>query len=416
MSKIIVKNNGALRGEVEIGGSKNAALPILAASILTRGKSRILGLPHLSDIAIMYSLLESLGARILEFPDGIEIDTSSVFQYSAPYEQVIKMRGSFLLAGPLLSVLGKARICLPGGCPIGSRPVDLHLKGFARLGASISQEHGYIELEAQKLSGAKIYLDFPSVGATENLIMAACCAEGETLIENAAVEPEIEDLAQFLNRQGAQVEGAGSDTVRILGVESLSGCEHRIITDRIEAGTYMAAFAITKGRGRVKNVHIDHVRPMIAKLLEMGVEVSEEPGAVLVNARRKLRATDIKTMPFPGFPTDMQAPFGGLLSVAQGTGVIVETVFENRFLHVGELNRMGANIRIDGRTSVIQGVPQLTGAKVHAADLRGGAALILAGLSAGGVTEIDGVEHIRRGYDRIVEKLLRLGAEIELEE
>ena len=246
--------------------------------------------------------------------------------------------------------------------------------------------------------------------------MAACCAEGETLIENAAVEPEIEDLAQFLNRQGAQIEGAGSDTVRILGVEALSGCEHRIITDRIEAGTYMAAFAITKGRGRVKNVHIDHVRPMIAKLLEMGVEVSEEPGAVLVNARRKLRATDIKTMPFPGFPTDMQAPFGGLLSVAQGTGVIVETVFENRFLHVGELNRMGANIRIDGRTSVIQGVPQLTGAKVHAADLRGGAALILAGLSAGGVTEIDGVEHIRRGYDRIVEKLSRLGAEIELEE
>jgi len=416
MSRIILKNNGALRGEVTVSGSKNSALPILAATILTRGKNQLWGIPALSDIEIMYTLLESLGAELLHLSDHVLIDTAPIRSHTTPYELVTKMRGSFLLAGPLLAACKKACICLPGGCPIGSRPVDLHLKGFAQLGASITQEHGYITLACEKLTGAKIYLDFPSVGATENLIMAACLADGETLIQNAATEPEIEDLANFLNRQGAKISGAGTDTVHILGVDRLSGCSHTVISDRIEAGTYMAAFAISHGKGRVKNIQLDHIRPMIAKLREMGVEIAEEPSAVLVNARKKLRATNIKTMPFPGFPTDMQAQFGGLLSVAQGTGMIVETVFENRFLHVGELQRMGANIRIDGRTSVVQGVGQLTGAEVQASDLRGGAALVLAGLCAGGVTKISGVEHIERGYENLVGKLQLLGADITLED
>lgn len=412
MSKIIVKNNGALSGEVTVSGSKNSALPILASCLLTQGTNIIQGLPNLSDINIMYEILSSLGAQINIGKKETAVNCETITSCTTPYELVNKMRGSFLLAGALLARYSCARICMPGGCPIGSRPVDLHLKGFAAMGADISQGYGYIDLSAKKLHGAKIYLDFPSVGATENLIMAASLADGKTIIENAAAEPEIEDLAHFLTKRGAIISGAGSDTVHITGVDELSCTVHKIIPDRIEAGTFMAALAITRGKGRVKNVKLDHVRPMIAKLREMGVEIAEEKSAVVIDAARKLSSTDIKTMPFPGFPTDMQAQFGGLLSTASGTGLIVETVFENRFLHIGELKRMGANIRIEGRTSVVEGVPQLTGTKVNATDLRGGAALVLAGLAAGGITEVSNVEFIKRGYDNFTGKLSKLGADI----
>lgn len=416
MSKIIVRNNGALSGEVTVSGSKNSALPILASCILTRGTNTVCGLPELSDIKVMYEILTSLGAKIDIGKKETLINCEKITSCTTPYELVNKMRGSFLLAGALLSNYSHARICMPGGCPIGSRPVDLHLKGFAAMGAEISQEYGYIDLYAKKLYGAKIYLDFPSVGATENLIMAAVLADGETIIENAAAEPEIEDLAHFLIKRGAKISGAGSDTVRITGVQELSGAVHKIIPDRIEAGTFMAALAITRGRGKIKNVKLDHVRPVIAKLREMGVEIAEEKSAVVIDAARELFSTDIKTMPFPGFPTDMQAQFGGLLSTVSGTGVIVETVFENRFLHVAELKRMGANIKIDGRTSVVEGIEHLTGTKVNAADLRGGAALTLAGLAADGVTEISNAEYIKRGYDNFTGKLSGLGADVTVEE
>lgn len=416
MSKIIVKNSSALRGEITASGAKNSALPILAACILCPGKNRIQSVPALSDIDVMLRMLEELGAKINLDAFGAEVDCSTMQSYTAPYELVGKMRGSFLLAGPLLARLGKARIAMPGGCPIGTRPVDLHLKGFIALGAEASQGHGYIDLQAKSLSGAKIYLDFPSVGATENLIMAAVLAKGETRIENAAAEPEIADLADFLNKQGAKITGAGSDTVQITGVESLSGTTHKIIPDRIEVGTYMAAFAATHGKGRISNVNFAHIKPVAAKLEEMGVHMECGADFIDIDAAKRLRAADIKTLPFPGFPTDMQAPFSAVLSVAEGTGVIVETVFENRFLHMGELKRMGANVRIDGRTSVVEGVEHLSGAAVNALDLRGGAALVIAGMAAKGDTCISGVEHIERGYENLVEKLQRIGANIELED
>lgn len=411
-SKIIISKSNNLSGEVCISGSKNSALPILASCLLTKGVNILHSIPLLSDINIMYEILKNIGAKIAFKKDIVEIDCSDIKSFEAPYELVSKMRGSFLLAGSLLAKYSRARICMPGGCPIGTRPVDLHLKGFAAMGSEISQGHGYIDLYAEKLHGAKIYLDFPSVGATENIIMAASLADGTTIIENAAAEPEIEDLAAFLNKRGAKIRGAGSDTIKITGVDELSGSEHKIIPDRIEAGTFMAALAITRGKGKIKNVKIDHLRPMLAKLKEMNVEISEEKNSVVIDACRDLVSTDIKTMPFPGFPTDMQAQFSGLLSTAAGTGVIIETVFENRFLHIGELQRMGANIKIDGRTSIVEGVPCLTGANVKATDLRGGAALVLAGLAAHGTTIITEAQHIHRGYENLVLKLSQLGANI----
>ena len=413
MSRIIVKNNGSLSGKVCISGSKNSSLPILAACILTKGKNIISGVPDLSDISTMYSLLESLGVKIDVHKDRVVLDCKNIVHYTTPYELVGKMRGSFLLAGALLSRMGKARISLPGGCPIGTRPVDLHLKGFAAMGADISQGHGYVELSAKKLKGARIYLDFPSVGATENIIMAAALAEGETIIENAAAEPEIVDLTDFLIKQGAKIEGSGSDTIKITGVKELNPTTHKVIPDRIEAGTFIVAFSMTRGYGTIENVNYSHIKPVVAKLSEMGVDVKDNGNNILtINAEHTLRTSDVKTLPFPGFPTDMQAPFTALMSTAKGTGVIVETVFENRFLHIGELNRMGANIRIDGRTSVIEGVNSLSGAKVNAFDLRGGAALVVAGMSAKGETEITGVEHIQRGYENFVEKFAKIGANI----
>lgn len=412
MTKFIVKNNGPLSGEVSVGGAKNSALPILASCIMTSGVCRLLSVPDLSDVRIMLDLLNGLGAKTSLDGGEATVDCSSVNGFTAPYEPAGKMRGSFLLAGALLAKCSRARICMPGGCPIGTRPIDLHLKGFSLMGAEITTEYGYIDLRAKNLQGAKIYLDFPSVGATENLMMAASLAKGETIIENAAAEPEVKDLSDFLVKRGAVICGAGTDRICVTGVSRLAEAEHKIIPDRIEAGTFMTAIAITRGRGLLKNVSCEHIKAMTAKLGEMGAELAEEENGILIDARKKLTSTDIKTMPFPGFPTDMQAPFGGLLCTSLGNGIITETVFENRFLHTGELNRMGASIKTDGRTSVIEGGKKLTGTRVSASDLRGGAALVLAGLCASGTTEVENAFHIHRGYERFAEKLRGLGAYI----
>ena len=412
MSQIIIKTSPPLSGCVKCSGSKNAALPILAATILTHGKNKITNVPHLSDVQYMLDILSQLGGICSHDNSCVSIDFSDCTSYHTPYEQVSKFRGSFLLAGPLLARMGKVQISMPGGCPIGTRPIDLHLKGFSSLGAEVENGHGYVRLSCKKLKGAKIYLDFPSVGATENLIMAAALADGETTIENAAAEPEICDLADFLIKQGAIIQGAGSDTVKICGVKELTPCSHAIISDRIEAGTFMSAFAITGGKGEILNVNPLHLKPVTAKLTEMGAVICEKENSIIIDAHTPLTASTIKTLPFPGFPTDMQAQFSALLCRTTGTSIIVETVFENRFLHISELNRMGANIRIDGRSSVIEGGRTLTGAKVNAFDLRGGASLVLAGLCATGETEISGIEHINRGYENLCGKLSSLGGNI----
>lgn len=415
MQKLIVSASNPLRGGIKIGGAKNSVLPIIAASLLSNSPSIIEEVPFLNDVNIMCSLLESLGVGVEIYKDEnkIRINTNGLNSTTAPYELVNKMRASFLIMGPLLAKTGVARISLPGGCAIGSRPVDLHLKGFSAMGAEITQEHGYIEAKVKdKLVGSKIYLDFPSVGATENIMMAAVLAEGQTIIENAAIEPEIVDLTTYLTAMGAQIKGAGTDTIRIDGVSELKGITHAVIPDRIEAGTFMVAAAITGGDVRVENVVPDHLKPVSAKLKEVGVEVIEESTSITVTGTGNLKAVDIKTHPYPGFPTDMQAQMSSLMAVAQGTSVIIETIFENRFMHVSELKRMGANIKIEGRSAVIEGVSNLTGAKVKATDLRAGAALVLAGLVADGYTEITDIEHIDRGYYNFVEKLNSIGANV----
>lgn len=402
-----------LRGNVRISGAKNSALPILAASLLGTEDIILEDVPQLKDVEVMCEVLSSLGAKV-EFLDKgvIKINSKNVNSYETPYELMSKMRASFLVMGPLLTRLGKTKTSLPGGCAIGTRPIDLHLKGFRALGAEIDVDHGYIGAYADKLVGDRIYLDFPSVGATENIMMAAVMAEGETIIDNAAMEPEIVDLANFLNKLGAQIKGVGTSTIRIKGVKELGGATHSIIPDRIEAGTFMVAAAITKGDVIVENVITSHIKPIIAKLREAGCEVWEEEDKVRVVGTDNLKAVDIKTLPYPGFPTDMQAQFMALMSVAQGTSVIIETVFENRFMHVDELKRMGADIKIDGRSAIVQGVSELMSAPVKATDLRAGAALILAGLKADGVTEISDIHHIDRGYENIEQKFAQLGAKI----
>lgn len=415
MSKIIVKKSPHLTGEVAASGSKNAALPILAATILTRGKTTLYNIPNLSDITNMLSVLTELGGKCEMINNTVNIDFADCKRHITPYESMSKFRGSFLLAAPLLARMSKARISMPGGCPIGLRPIDLHLKGFSALGADIKKGHGYVDLSCKKLTGANIYLDFPSVGATENLIMAATLADGETTIQNAAAEPEVSDLADFLIKQGAKIEGAGSDTVKITGVTELKPCSYTIISDRIEAGTFMSAFAITGGKGKITNINPIHLKPVTAKLTEMGAEIREETDSIFIDAAKTLTSSNIKTLPFPGFPTDMQAQFSSLMCETKGTGIIIETVFENRFLHTGELNRMGANIRIDGRSSVIEGGRHLTGAEVTAFDLRGGAALVLAGLSAKGETKINGTHHLMRGYENLCEKISGIGGNIFME-
>lgn len=414
MSKFVVGKARGIDGSITVSGSKNAALPILAATILADSSSTICDVPDLADINSMTELLSSIGATISKDKKSeITVCCKKPLCDVGSYELVSSFRGSFLILGPLLAKSKKAKISLPGGCPIGARPVDLHLKGLAAMGAKISQYHGYVEAKCKQLKGADIYLDFPSVGATENLMMAAALADGQTIIENAAIEPEVVDLANFINAMGGNVSGAGTDAIKITGVNELKGQNHTIIPDRIEAGTFAAIAAVTGGRIQLNNIVTEHLKPMTAKLKETGVSITEGEGTLVVDARSKIKAANITTLPYPGFPTDMQAPYTAIMSIADGTSVIVETIFENRFMHVPELVRMGAKIKIDGRAAVIEGVKNLTGAKVKATDLRAGAALVLAALSADGETEISDIEHIERGYSQFDTKLKSLGVNIQ---
>ena len=416
MEKFVVKGlEEGLQGTVKISGSKNAVLPILAACLLTREVCEIRNVPPLSDVIHMTELLRELGAQVefSEEQEMIRVCAETIESVESEYETARKMRASFLVAGALLGRCGHARLSLPGGCQIGSRPVDLHLKGFQALGAKSRQEYGFVELSAKTLKGKSIYLDFRSVGATVTIMLAAVLAKGCTVIENAAEEPEICDLADFLREMGADITGDGTDAITIMGGKELHGAVHEVIPDRIEAGTFMAAAAITGGNILLENIREEHLKPVIAKLAECNVKTEAVPEGLRVSRKGRLHPIQLKTMPFPGFPTDMQAPFMSLMAVAKGTSVITETVFENRFIHAGELQRMGADIKIDSRSAVIEGVETLTGTKVKATDLRAGAALILSALAAKGETEISDIYHIERGYYKIDEKLRALGAEIE---
>ena len=416
MEKLIVKGGNRLVGAVKTSGAKNAVLPIIAASILGTTPSHLDEVPMLEDVHTISEVLKCLGLAVECSPEKnvLDIDSTEITSYEAPYELVRTMRASFLVMGPLLARIGKARISMPGGCAIGARPIDIHLKGFEALGVKIEQGHGYIEASAPEgLKGTSIYFDFPSVGATENIMMAASLAEGTTILENAAEEPEIVDLANYLNKMGAKIRGAGTDTIRIEGVEKLHGADYTIIPDRIEAGTYMIAAAMTGGDIVVENVLPEHQKPLIAKLREAGAVVEEDIDKVRVIGKNPLKAVSIKTLPYPGFPTDMQAQMMAMMVIAEGRSKVTETVFENRFMHVVELNRMGAQISTEGRSAVIDGPCKLTGCDVRATDLRAGAAMILAGLVAEGTTRIGDLHHIDRGYENIVDKLKNLGADIE---
>lgn len=416
MEKLIVKGGNRLVGAVKTSGAKNAVLPIIAASILGTTPSHLDEVPMLEDVHTISEVLKCLGLAVECSPEKnvLDIDSTEITSYEAPYELVRTMRASFLVMGPLLARIGKARISMPGGCAIGARPIDIHLKGFEALGVKIEQGHGYIEASAPEgLKCTSIYFDFPSVGATENIMMAASLAEGTTILENAAEEPEIVDLANYLNKMGAKIRGAGTDTIRIEGVDKLHGADYTIIPDRIEAGTYMIAAAMTGGDVVVENVLPEHQKPLIAKLREAGAVVEEDIDKVRVIGKNPLKAVSIKTLPYPGFPTDMQAQMMAMMVIAEGRSKVTETVFENRFMHVVELNRMGAQISTEGRSAVIDGPCKLTGCDVRATDLRAGAAMILAGLVAEGTTRIGDLHHIDRGYENIVAKLKNLGADIE---
>ncbi|MFY9313419.1 MAG: UDP-N-acetylglucosamine 1-carboxyvinyltransferase, partial [Tepidanaerobacteraceae bacterium] len=398
MSSIVIEGGRPLKGTVKISSAKNAVLPVIAASLLTESECIIEDAPELEDVKVMTEVLNSLGAKALREGDSIKISAGTIDSFEAPYDLVRKMRASFLVMGPLLARKGRARISMPGGCAIGSRPIDLHLKGFAALGAQIELGHGFVEAKCDKLKAATIYLDFPSVGATENIMMAAALAEGQTTIGNAAKEPEIIDVANFLNSMGAKIRGAGTDIIKIEGVKELSGISYTVIPDRIETGTYLVAGAITGGNVLLENVVPEHLKPVIAKLIECGADITEEPEGLRVIGCERPVASDVKTMPYPGFPTDMQAQIMAFLSKACGTSMVIETVFENRYMHVEELKRMGAKIKIEGRSAVVEGVEKLSGAPVKATDLRAGAALILAGLAAEGTTKVMHTYHIDRGY------------------
>ncbi|WP_297630236.1 UDP-N-acetylglucosamine 1-carboxyvinyltransferase [uncultured Clostridium sp.] len=415
MEKIIVKETKGLTGEVDISTAKNSVLPIIAASILCPEKVILKNIKMLEDVQVITSLMRELNGEVeySEITEDLILDSNKINPLENTNELVRKMRASFLVMGPMLARFGKCKISLPGGCNIGSRPIELHLKGFKALGANIKQGHGYIEASVKKFIGNRIYLDFPSVGATENIIMAAVLAKGTTVIENAADEPEIWDLVRFLNKMGASIYGAGARKIIIRGVDRLRGVIHRPIYDRIEAGTFMVAAAITNSMIKINDVNEEYLMPIIEKLKECGVVITEEENGIIVDGRYDKCGADIKTLPHPGFPTDMQPQMMTLLSTIKGTSMITETVFENRFMHVDELRRMGANIKIEGRTAYIKGSDRLTGCAVKSTDLRAGAALIIAGLVAEGETQVDGIYNIDRGYKNIEKKFRQLGAEIE---
>ncbi|GCF66680.1 UDP-N-acetylglucosamine 1-carboxyvinyltransferase [Bacillus paranthracis] len=415
MEKIIVRGGKRLKGTVRVEGAKNAVLPIIAAALLASdGKNVLSEVPVLSDVYTINEVLRHLNAEVVFENNEVTIDASKELNIEAPFEYVRKMRASVQVMGPLLARNGRARIALPGGCAIGSRPIDQHLKGFEAMGAKVQVGNGFVEAYVEgELKGAKIYLDFPSVGATENIMSAATLAKGTTILENAAKEPEIVDLANFLNAMGAKVRGAGTGTIRIEGVDKLYGANHSIIPDRIEAGTFMVAAAITGGDILIENAVPEHLRSITAKMEEMGVKIIEENEGVRVIGPDKLKAVDIKTMPHPGFPTDMQSQMMALLLQAEGTSMITETVFENRFMHVEEFRRMNADIKIEGRSVIMNGPNSLQGAEVAATDLRAAAALILAGLVSEGYTRVTELKHLDRGYVNFHKKLAALGATIE---
>ncbi|MBS0014220.1 MAG: UDP-N-acetylglucosamine 1-carboxyvinyltransferase [Desulfobacterales bacterium] len=413
MDEIVIQGGRRLDGEVRISGAKNAALPMLAASLLTGGRFCYTNVPDLKDIESIRQLLCTIGAEISETPDGLTVDTTGLNDVEAPYELVRKMRASVLVLGPLLARLGRARVSLPGGCAIGARPINMHLEGFSRLGARITLEHGYVQAEAETLTGSEIFFDVPTVTGTENLMMAAVLAKGTTVLRNAAKEPEISALADMLNAMGARVSGAGTSTITIEGVDRLIPATVRVIPDRIEAGTYMVAAALTGGCIRVLDADARHMKALIAKLRKTGTDVDPGEHAITVTGRRPVASVDIKTLPYPGFPTDMQAQFMVLMCIANGLSMVSETIFENRFIHVLELQRMGADIQISGNHAMVRGTARLSGAPVMASDLRASACLVLAGLVAEGTTRISRVYHLDRGYETIEEKFRSLGADIE---
>jgi len=418
VDKIVIEGGRRLEGEVAVSGSKNAALPILISSLLTSERCVYQGVPHLADSRTTLRLLAGLGVAVdrekwNRGAEDITIATGDVTSVEAPYELVKTMRASFLVLGPLLARFGQARVSTPGGCAIGARPVNLHLKGLEAMGAKIEQSHGYVEAKAARLCGAKIYLELPSVGATENLMMAAALADGTTIIENAAKEPEIDDLANALNKMGAKIAGAGTDILRVDGVKELHGLTHRVIPDRIETASFVIAGALMGGEVRVTGARPDHLDAFVIKLKQTGVELTTGADSITVRGGRKIKSVDVKTLPYPGFPTDLQAQMMVLMSLADGVSVMTETIFENRFMHAQELDRMGADIRLEGNRAIVRGVRELSGAPVMASDLRASVALVLAGLAANGKTEVSRVYHLDRGYEHVEKKLSMLGAHIE---
>ncbi|HTE39323.1 MAG TPA: UDP-N-acetylglucosamine 1-carboxyvinyltransferase [Steroidobacteraceae bacterium] len=414
MDRLQIIGGAPLDGEVRISGAKNAALPILAGALLSAEPVTIANVPHLRDVTTMITLLGRMGVGVtIDEKMRVEVDASSANEFVAPYELVKTMRASILVLGPMIARFGKADVSLPGGCAIGARPVNLHVAGLQKMGAEIEIENGYIRARAGRLHGARIVFDTVTVTGTENLMMAATLADGETVLENAAREPEVVDLAQFLIGMGAKIKGAGTDRIVIEGVERLGGTKYEVLPDRIEAGTYLVAGAITSGRVRAKNARADHLDAVLEKLREAGATVTSGENWIEVDMRgRRPKAVDIRTAPYPAFPTDMQAQFAALNTIADGVGTVTETIFENRFMHMVEMRRLGADIRIEGNTAIITGKPKLTAAPVMATDLRASASLVLSGLVAEGTTEVDRIYHVDRGYERIEEKLEQLGAQI----
>ena len=412
MEKYVIVGGNRLSGTVQLSGGKNSVLTILPACLLSKGVCTIHDVPRLSDVLVMKEVLNCLGAKVEFTGNTIVVDASRLCSVEVPDRLTRMMRASNLVMGPLLSRFHQAKLAYPGGCSIGSRPMDQHIRGMKTMGAQIMERHGFIEIKAARIRGGEICLDFPSVGATENLMMAATLAEGTTILRNAAREPEIVDLQNFLNNMGARIKGAGTDIIRIEGVKELGSTEHTIIPDRIEAGTFIVIAAITQGDIFIKNIIPEHLEAVIAKIKETGVQITEAEDGVRVVGKGRTKCVDIKTMPFPGFPTDMQAQVMALLAVSEGTGIITENIFENRFKHVDEFRRMGADIRVEGRVAIIKGVNNLSGAYVEASDLRAGAALVIAGLAAEGATVVDNIQHMDRGYEHFERKLRDLGAQI----
>ena len=412
MSSYIIEGGNRLEGVVDISGSKNASLPIIAASILNGGVSKLYNVPNIHDTQITLKILKILGCKVDKKNGKIIIDSSRMDNHEIPEDLMRQMRSSVVLAGAILARFKNAIFTYPGGCDIGSRPIDLHLKALRKLGINIDETSGYIKCKCDKIVGAEIHLDFPSVGTTENVILASVFAEGETILTNAAMEPEIKDLQNFLNRMGAKVEGAGTNVIKITGVKKLKDVSYNIMPDRIEAGTFLCAAATTSGKVQLNNVVPEHIGPIINKLDECGCKFEINKNSVTIDAPKKLKSIDIKTMPYPGFPTDMQSVFTAMLSTAKGTSVIVENIFENRYRYTNELKRMGAKINIEGKIAIVKGVRKLNGATVEATDLRGGAAVVIAGLVAKGKTKVNNIEYILRGYENLDKKLNKLGAKI----